>query len=96
MMYALTHHKEKVQVNYKQSFFHDMKILSQSEEHFRSLVAVLGLWIYAAFNYYLIGYYVKYFPGNIFFNFMMMTVAEVIAPIYLWLVQGKYISRRVA
>jgi hypothetical protein len=61
-------------------------ILSQSPEHFKSLIAVLGIWVYSAFNYYLIGYYVKYFPGDVFVNFLMMTVAEVIAPIVLFLV----------
>ena len=60
------------------------------------MIGVLGLWIYAAFNYYLIGYYVKYFPGDVFTNFLMMTAAEVLAPIYLWCVQGKYPSRDVS
>ena len=60
-----------------------MQILWNSPEHKRSLIATVGLWCYAAFNYYLIGYYVKYFPGDIFVNFLMMTVAEVIAPIFL-------------
>lgn len=71
-------------------------ILSSSHEHFKSLIAVLGIWIYSAFNYYLIGYYVKYFPGDVFVNFLMMTVAEVIAPICLLFVQGKYVTKHVA
>ena len=71
-------------------------ILSGSTEHLRSLIAVLGIWIYSSFNYYLIGYYVKYFPGDVFVNFLMMTIAEVIAPIVLFLVQGKYVTKYVA
>lgn len=63
-----------------------MKILWNSPEHKNSLIATVALWMYAAFNYYLIGYYVKYFPGDVFVNFLMMTVAEVVAPIYLRLV----------
>jgi hypothetical protein len=73
-----------------------MKILMRSTQHAKSLVGVVSLWIYAAFNYYLIGYYVKYFPGDVFTNFLMMTAAEVMAPIYLWLVQGKFASKYVA
>ena len=71
-------------------------ILSGSTEHLRSLIAVLGIWVYSSFNYYLIGYYVKYFPGDVFVNFLMMTIAEVIAPVVLFLVQGKYVTRYVA
>lgn len=76
--------------NYKGSFFKDLKVLYGSRQHRRSLYAVVGLWVYAAFNYYLIGYYVKYFPGDVFVNFMTMTIAEVLAPINLRLVQGRW------
>lgn len=96
MINALVQHKEDNKTTYKQSLFSDIAILSGSREHFRSLIAVVGLWVYAAFNYYLIGYYIKYFPGDVFFNFLMMTVAEVLAPIYLYMVQGKYVSKHVA
>jgi hypothetical protein len=75
---------------YKSSFFGDLRVLYGSKQHRRSLFAVCGLWIYSAFNYYLIGYYVKYFPGDVFVNFMTMTIAEVIAPICLRLVQGRW------
>ncbi len=71
---------------YKNSFFGDLRVLYGSKQHRRSLFAVCGLWVYSAFNYYLIGYYVKYFPGDVFVNFMTMTIAEVIAPICLRLV----------
>ena len=72
----------------KSTFIKDLKILYSSHQHKRSLYAVCALWIYSAFNYYLIGYYVKYFPGDVFVNFMTMTVAEIIAPITLRLVQN--------
>ena len=75
---------------YKSTFFGDLKVLYGSRQHKRSLFAVMGLWIYAAFNYYLIGYYVKYFPGDVYVNFMTMTIAEVLAPITLRLVQGRW------
>jgi Na+/melibiose symporter-like transporter len=96
MIKTLIQRKEETFHVHKQSFFKDMHILIKSREHLRSLIAVCALWIYAAFNYYLIGYYVKYFPGDVFTNFLMMTAAEVLAPIYLWLVQGRYPSRDVA
>ncbi len=95
MMVSLIHHKEHQGIEYKQNFFSDLKIIIDSEDHLKCLLGVLGLWIYSAFNYYLIGYYVKYFPGDVFYNFMMMTVAEVISPIYLRLVQGRYPSKNV-
>jgi len=79
--------------NYHSSFFSDLKILIDSPEHRNSLIAVIGIWIYSSFNYYLIGYYVKYFPGDIFTNFLMMTVAEVIAPIALRYIQGKFVTK---
>jgi hypothetical protein len=57
------------------------------------MIAVVMIWIYAAFNYYLIGYYVKYFPGDIFTNFLMMTGAEIISPIVLYFFQRKFIVK---
>lgn len=80
---------------HKSSFVNDLRILYESPEHRNSLIAVLGIWIYSSFNYYLIGYYVKYFPGDIFTNFLMMTVAEVIAPIALRFVQGRFSTKYV-
>lgn len=71
----------------------DIKILMESPQHLRSLIAVIGLWVYSSFNYYLIGYYVKYFPGDIFVNFLMMTIAEVIAPLLLRYIQHKFITK---
>ena len=60
------------------------------------MIGVLGIWVYAAFNYYLIGYYVKYFPGDIFDNYLMMTAAEIIAPVVLFFIQGKFVTRYVS
>jgi hypothetical protein len=70
----------------KNNCFGDLSILYQSQEHFKSMIGVVVIWIYAAFNYYLIGYYVKYFPGDIFTNFLMMTGAEIVAPIVLYFI----------
>ena len=92
MVDALEQHKHSIS-EHKQGCFHDIMILYNSPQHFRSLLGVLGLWMYSAFNYYLIGYYVKYFPGDVFDNFMMMTIAEVIAPIVLFMVQGRYVTK---
>jgi hypothetical protein len=71
-------------------------ILYVSKEHFKSLIAVLGIWMYSSFNYYLIGYYVKYFPGDVFVNFLMMTIAEVIAPLVLFAIQRKIVTKYAA
>jgi hypothetical protein len=68
----------------KGSCFGDLAILYNSPVHLKSMIGVVVIWIYAAFNYYLIGYYVKYFPGDIFTNFLMMTGAEIISPIVLY------------
>lgn len=70
-------------VEHKGSFFGDLGILYKSREHRNSLYAVLGIWVYCALNYYIINYYVKYFPGDIFVNFLTMTIAEVLAPLIL-------------
>lgn len=82
-------------VDHHGSFFNDLKILYHSSSHRNSLIGVLGIWIYASFNYYIINYYVKYFPGDIFVNFITMTVAEVIAPIMLRIIQEKYVTKYV-
>jgi hypothetical protein len=71
-------------------------ILYVSKEHFKSLIAVLGIWMYSSFNYYLIGYYVKYFPGDVFVNFLMMTVAEVISPLVLYFTQRRIVTKYAA
>lgn len=81
--------------NYNSAFFKDLKVLYNSTQHRRSLIAVGGLWIYAAFNYYLIGYYVKYFPGDVYVNFMTMGVAEILAPVVLRLIQGRWPIQKV-
>lgn len=87
---------KKNSVEYKASFIKDIKILYDSPEHRKSLIGVLGIWIYSSFTYYLIGYYVKYFPGDIFTNFLMMTIAEIIAPITLRFVQKKFTTKYVS
>jgi hypothetical protein len=71
----------------------DLQIIYNSPEHFRSMIGVIMIWIYAAFNYYLIGYYVKYFPGDVFTNFLMMTGAEIVSPIVLYFFQRKFVIR---
>lgn len=37
------------------------------------------LWLACAFGYYLIGFEIKYLPGNLYMNVVMSTVAEVLA-----------------
>ena len=39
------------------------------------------LWLACAFGYYLIGFEIKYLPGNLYMNVIMSTVAEVLAKI---------------
>lgn len=95
MVEQLKDAKKDSKGGHKSSFVNDLRILYESPEHRNSLIAVLGIWIYSSFNYYLIGYYVKYFPGDIFTNFLMMTVAEVIAPLALRFVQGRFSTKYV-
>ena len=76
--------------NNKISLLEHIKIMQQSEVHRRSLIGVVGIWTYASFNYYFIGYYVKYFDGDIYVNYLMMTVADFAGPILLRTLQRYY------
>lgn len=43
------------------------------------MIAVVGFWCFSCFSFYLIGFYVKYFPGNVFVNFAMIGFADAFA-----------------
>jgi len=46
------------------------------QENFLNLVIYAYLYCAASFNYYLITFYLKYLPGNIFQNIMVASIAE--------------------
>merc|ERR1712083_5789 len=46
-----------------------------------NLSIAMVLWLACAFGYYLIGFEIKYLPGNLYMNVIMSTVAEVFAKI---------------
>jgi len=55
-----------------------LEFLSESP-NFSNLVIYVYLYSAASFNYYLINFYLKYLPGNIYQNMMVASIAECIA-----------------
>jgi hypothetical protein len=53
--------------------------LIQNKTHLKNIVAVMGFWAIFSFSYYLVGFFIKYFPGNIFVNFAMFGLADICA-----------------
>lgn len=44
-----------------------------------NLIASCFTWLFASFNFYLITFYLKYFPGNVFVNSLCFAVADALA-----------------
>ena len=44
-----------------------------------NLISSCFTWLFASFNFYLITFYLKYFPGNIFVNSLCFAVADALA-----------------
>jgi hypothetical protein len=44
-----------------------------------NLLASCMLWLMSAFNFYLITFYLKYFPGNIFQSSMVFAISDMVA-----------------
>lgn len=45
----------------------------------QNLIASCFTWLFASFNFYLITFYLKYFPGSIFINSICFAFADMIA-----------------
>lgn len=43
----------------------------------------MGFWAISSFSYYLIGLYVKYFPGNQYINFGVLGLADMFGSLAL-------------
>ncbi len=58
-----------------------------------NLIAMIGMWSISAFSYYLVGLYIKYFPGNIYVNYSMLGIADMAASFHLRIIQ-KYLNTK--
>jgi len=57
----------------------DMKILWADKVLRKNLIASCMCWLHASFNFYLITFYLKKFPGNIYINSMCFACADLLA-----------------
>ena len=48
-----------------------------------NLVGVLTVWSASGFSYFMIDYYVKYFPGSVFLNKAMFGVVDSLSFFYI-------------
>ena len=55
-----------------------------------NLVLMATFWTFSSFNYYIITFYLKYIPGNIYINTSLSCTAEVIAQISSGFVMNKF------
>ena len=49
----------------------------------RNLIAMCCIWAVSGFNFYMLDFYVKYFPGNVFFNKSFLSVCDALAIFYI-------------
>ena len=56
-----------------------IKELIKDKDSRNNLLLSLVIWSVSCFNFYLLTFYLKYFPGNIFQNSLSFAVADIIA-----------------
>jgi hypothetical protein len=56
----------------------------------RNLLCSVMVWMHGSFNFYLITFYLKYFPGNIYVNSMCFASADFIAYMMSGMVLKKF------
>lgn len=61
----------------------------------RNLIMMIIFWISCTACFYLMGYYIKYIPGNIYFNVFFMAIGDLLSPIFACLV-AQYTSSKVS
>jgi hypothetical protein len=49
----------------------------------------MGFWSVSSFSYYLLGFFIKYFPGNMYINFAMLGIADICASFNTRITFGK-------
>lgn len=55
-----------------------------------NLIAMCCLWAVSGFSFYLLEFYVKYFPGNVFFNKGFIGFCDALAVVYIQGVDSKF------
>lgn len=63
--------------------------LSQTD-NIVNLLVMSYMWSATAFCYYLIGFYMKYMPGDIYFNMIIGALAEIVGTIVAGLLMRRY------
>jgi len=51
-------------------------------------------WLASAFNYYLIAFLLKYFPGNVFINSVVSSISELVACVVAGVIYNKFGAKK--
>ena len=62
--------------------FQNLKIMYGNMNLRTNLMAMCIIWSVSGFNYYMLDFYVKYFPGNVFLNKGMFGLCDALAIFY--------------
>ena len=62
-------------------------IMASNKRMLGNLIAVLIVWSVSGFSYYLLDFYVKYFPGSVFLNKALFGVVDALGLFYIQFVQ---------
>ena len=55
-----------------------------------NVILMSTCWLAASFNYYMVAFLLKYFPGNVYVNSSFSTISEVIAYFLIGIIFRKY------
>lgn len=60
----------------------EFKQLTNIHAYFLNLLIMNLAWSAASFTYYMVGYYVKYIPGDMYMNVIISGIAEALITIF--------------
>ena len=56
----------------------------------KNLIAMCCIWAVSGFNFYMLDFYVKYFPGNVFLNKSFLGLCDALAIFYINILEKKF------
>jgi hypothetical protein len=55
------------------------------------LIAMCSIWAVSGFSFYMLDFYVKYFPGSVFFNKGFFGICDAVAIFYIQFLEHKIV-----
>lgn len=61
----------------------NLSLMCKSPVLRNNLIAMCCIWAVSGFNFYMLEFYMKYFPGNVFFNKGFIGLCDGLAVVYI-------------